>query len=67
MYVGGIHVSGNAALTLQPGVYYLRGGGFAISGNGSVTGMGGVMIYNAPVASGDVISITGNGSVASAR
>jgi hypothetical protein len=40
-----INVSGNASLTLQPGVYIITGGGFNVSGNASVTGTG-VMIYN---------------------
>ena len=38
--------SGNGRLTMNPGVYVIAGGGFSVSGNGSVTGTG-VMIYNA--------------------
>ena len=46
--------------TLNPGVYYLNGGGFSMSGNANLTAIG-VMLYNAGP-SGN-ISITGNGSV----
>ena len=61
-YVGGIKASGNAKVTLAAGTYYLKGGGFAISGNASVTGSS-VFLYNASQTSSDVISISGNGSV----
>src|SRR5262249_19296745 len=47
VYKGGISVSGSGSLTLQPGVYYMDGGGFSFSGQGNLTGHG-VMIYNAP-------------------
>jgi Ca2+-binding RTX toxin-like protein len=40
-----ITVSGNGKLTMNPGIYVIAGGGFTVSGNGSVTGTG-VMIYN---------------------
>ncbi len=41
----GISVAGNGVLILNPGVYVLMGGGFTVSGNGSVTGTA-VMLYN---------------------
>jgi hypothetical protein len=41
-----IQVSGQASLTMLKGVYVIAGGGFSVSGSGSVTGNG-VMIYNA--------------------
>jgi PKD repeat protein len=41
-----IKVAVNAHLTLLPGVYVIAGGGFAVTGNGSVTGSG-VFLYNA--------------------
>ncbi len=44
-----ISVAGNGKLTLNPGVYVIAGGGFAVSGNGTVSGSG-VMIYNAGIA-----------------
>ncbi|OGJ66219.1 hypothetical protein A3A67_03600 [Candidatus Peribacteria bacterium RIFCSPLOWO2_01_FULL_51_18] len=61
-YVGGITVSSNAKLTMNPGIYYLQGGGLKISSNATVTGNG-VMIYNAPDAASDTITISGNGNV----
>jgi MBG domain (YGX type)/Right handed beta helix region/PKD domain/Matrixin len=41
-----ITVGGSANLMLQPGIYVITGGGFSLSGAGSVTGTG-VFIYNA--------------------
>src|SRR5262249_46793849 len=41
-----IQVSGNAKLTMGPGVYIIAGGGFSVTGNASVSGSG-VMIFNA--------------------
>jgi hypothetical protein len=61
-YVGGIAIDGTAAVTLLPGVYFMNGGGFSVSGHGSVTGTG-VLLVNAPAKPSDVISITGQGSV----
>ena len=61
VYVGGIAVTGGT-LTLSPGIYYMQGGGFSVSGTGSVAGSG-VLIYNAPNSTSDIISITGSGSV----
>jgi hypothetical protein len=43
---------------LNLGIYYMQGGGFSVSGQGSVTGIG-VLIVNAPAASTDTISFTG--------
>jgi ELWxxDGT repeat protein len=59
-YVGGIHVSGQAPVTLLPGIYYLKGGGFSVSGDAKVTGTG-VMIYNAPLAATDTITVSHGG------
>jgi len=62
-----ISVSGNAKLTIASGIYIIEGGGFAVSGNASVTGSG-VMIVNAgtlyPFTRGTYGSITlsGNGT-----
>ena len=39
-YVGGINVSGSAAVTLLPGIYYLQGGGLSVSGQASLSGQG---------------------------
>jgi hypothetical protein len=59
VYEGGIHISGNAVVTMEPGVYYMDGGGFDVSGNADIVAEG-VMLYNA--SSGDV-RITGNGVI----
>jgi hypothetical protein len=60
--VGGIKVSDNGSIMLRPGLYYLKGGGLAVSGYGTVTGEG-VTIYNDAHVNGDAISFTGNASV----
>src|SRR5262249_48327605 len=48
-------------VTLNPGIYYMEGGGFAVSGGGNVLGAG-VMIYNAPGSNSDVITVGGSGN-----
>jgi hypothetical protein len=60
-YVGGITVSGSNSVTLQPGLYYLKGGGLTVSGSASVTGTG-VMLYLTGINSTSV-NISGNASV----
>jgi len=63
VYKGGISVSGTANLNLNPGIYYMDGGGFSFSGQGSLVGNG-VMIYNAPGnGNSDGISVSGQGSM----
>ena len=59
-----IAVSGNGKLTLNPGIYVIAGGGFSVSGNGSVSGSG-VLIDNAANSSGTYGSVTlsGNGNI----
>jgi hypothetical protein len=63
-----ISVSGNANLAMNPGIYIIEGGGFALSGNASLTGTG-VTIYNAgskfPLSGGTngAISLSGNGTI----
>ncbi|MCL5429268.1 MAG: pilus assembly protein TadG-related protein [Chloroflexi bacterium] len=52
-----ISASGNAILTLNPGIYYVDGGNFSVSGNASLTANE-VMIY---MEDGD-FSISGNGN-----
>jgi len=56
-YVGGFSYSGSNAVSMAPGIYYMDGGSFSVSGQGNVTGSG-VMIY---ATTG--VSITGNGTV----
>src|SRR5437667_3596854 len=45
VYHGGINVSGKGSLTLTPGIYYMDGGGFSMSGQGNLYAAG-VMIFN---------------------
>jgi len=62
VFIGGIQVTGGANLFMNPGIYYMEGGGFTFSGTGSLTANG-VMIYNDPLVSTDSIKITGSGSI----
>jgi hypothetical protein len=63
VYKGGISVSGTGSLTLAPGIYYMDGGGFSFTGQGSLSGSG-VMIYNAPGnGNSGGISVSGQGSM----
>ena len=63
VYKGGISVSGTGSLKLAPGIYYMDGGGFSFSGQGSLIGEG-VMIYNAPGnGNADGIDVSGQGSM----
>jgi hypothetical protein len=66
-YNGGIAASGGT-IVLQPGIYYLNGGGFSVSGGANINTAGpaspdtgnGVMLYNAPQSNSDVIDFSGN-------
>lgn len=62
IYRGGITVSGQGTLVMQPGIYYMDGGGFSFTGQGSLDAQG-VMIVNAPKKNSDVININGSGSI----
>jgi hypothetical protein len=62
VYNGGISISNSTSVTLLPGIYYIRGGGFTLSGTSNLTGTG-VMIYNAPLTATDAISLSGKGNV----
>jgi hypothetical protein len=62
VYIGGITVSGQASLVLNPGVYYMEGGGFSFTGSGSLTANG-VMIYNAPASNSDTVNIQGGANI----
>jgi hypothetical protein len=61
-YIGGIKIVGSGPVVLGPGVYYMQGGGFSVTGKGSVTGTG-VLLINAPAGPTDAISLSGQGSV----
>jgi Flp pilus assembly protein TadG len=62
VYKGGITISGQANVTMLPGIYYMDGGGFSYIGQGDLTAYE-VMIYNAPQNNSDVIDISGQGAV----
>jgi hypothetical protein len=62
VYRGGISISGNAAVTLAPGVYILDGGGLQVSGNASLTGNG-VLLYNTGGSAAGSITLGGNGTI----
>lgn len=57
-YTGGISLSGKGAVTLSAGIYYMNGGGFTTTGQGSLTGNG-VMIFNA----NGTVKLAGTGAV----
>jgi hypothetical protein len=60
LYIGGIAIQGAAKVTMQPGIYYMDGGGFSYKGQGSLTGLE-VMIYNDPAKDTQSEGITGTG------
>jgi Flp pilus assembly protein TadG len=62
VYKGGITVTGQGQLIMNPGIYYMQGGGFSFSGQGGMQAQG-VMIYSAPKSNSDNISINGTGSI----
>ena len=58
-----INASGNAKLILASGIYYIQGGGFTVSGNASIDGSSGVLIYNTVNGSSNGgITLSGNGT-----
>jgi Flp pilus assembly protein TadG len=59
VYHGGIDITGQANVTMLPGIYYMDGGGFNFSGQGNLVANG-VMIYNDPSGPSDNISLTGS-------
>jgi hypothetical protein len=56
-YIGGLHFSGQTSVTMAPGIYYMDGGDFTFTGQGSLTANG-VMIYST-----GGLTITGLGAV----
>jgi hypothetical protein len=63
VYRGGISVAGTDVVTLQPGLYIMDGGGFSLSGSGSVVGnQSTIFNTNATTWAGDV-SLAGAGPV----
>jgi hypothetical protein len=62
VYPGGIKFTGQANVTMRPGIYYMDNGGFEFSGLGSLTANE-VMIYNDPASNSQTVKITGQGAV----
>jgi len=60
VYCGGISANGQAALTLNPGIYILKNGGLKLSGQASITGSG-VMLFL--TGDGSSIAMTGTTTV----
>ncbi|GEM_PF-1202026 len=48
-YCGGIRLTGNTTLTLQPGIYNLGSGGLTITGNVNINGTGVTFITSGPI------------------
>lgn len=64
VYNGGITVSGQATLNMEPGIYYMNGGGFGFTGQGNLNASGVLIVNNPPTASiSDSITINGNGQI----
>ena len=59
VYHGGISITGQANVTMEPGIYYMDGGGFSMTGQGNLIALG-VMIFNAPKQPSDCINISGS-------
>jgi hypothetical protein len=59
IYRGGISITGTANVTMEPGIYYMDGGGFSMTGQGNLLANG-VMIFNAPRQPSDVVNISGS-------
>jgi hypothetical protein len=63
-FPGGLSFSSKDSVLMEPGIYYLAGGGFKFSGKaGTSLTATGVMIYNAPTGTSHRIEITGQGRV----
>jgi Flp pilus assembly protein TadG len=65
-YTGGLALAGGGTTpptnVLEPGIYYMDGGGFSVTGQANLTANG-IMIYNAPRTSTDQIYIAGQGKI----
>ena len=60
VYRGGISITSTSKVFMEPGIYYMDGGGFDYKGQGTLTGYE-VMIYNAPIKDSQAEGITGTG------
>lgn len=63
-YCGGITVTGNNTINLNPGVYIMDGGDFNVSGGGSITGLGvTIILTNSGAGSYGNIDMSGNKAI----
>lgn len=74
LYPGGLDIKGGSTIYLLPGIYWIGGGGFTVSGDSSILsvassldltpGGGGVLLYNSklPGADGGPITLNGGGA-----
>lgn len=62
VYRGGIHVSGQVNVIMNPGIYYMENGGFSFTGQGSLNANG-VMVYTDPNSNSDVVNVNGLGQM----
>jgi Putative Flp pilus-assembly TadE/G-like len=60
VYRGGIQATSSANIVMNPGLYYMDGGGFQFTSSGSLIAEG-VTIYNEPNNSSDAVTINGSG------
>ena len=61
VYCGGIGVNANAVLTLNPGMYFIDGGGFTVNGGATVSGSGVTLVFTSK-SQRDWASVTINGN-----
>jgi hypothetical protein len=62
VYKGGIHVSGQVNVIMNPGIYYMEDGGFSFTGQGSLNANG-VMVYTEPKQKSDEMNVNGLGQI----
>jgi hypothetical protein len=59
VYNGGFTLSGSSVLIMNPGIYYINGGGISMTGSSSIGGNG-VFIYNT---GGGAVNLSGTGTI----
>jgi len=64
VFTNGLNIQSGSNVVLSPGVYYMKGSGFTVDGNSTVTGSG-VTIYvdNSSGSTGSGFSVTNNSNV----
>jgi len=64
VYCGGISLNANANVTLNPGIYYIDGGGLSVNGGGIMTGSGVTLVFTKKNGnSWPTVTINGNATV----